>query len=104
MTSLSSLLGVPIVPFNEWLSKLERVAENSAGAASAPALSLIDFYRRIGGRADGGDIRVALSGGRQFATRYSSAASVTLRGAAQAQLDAGDAKRWVQYWQSLHVL
>lgn len=47
MRSVSSLLNLPMVPFSEWVSKLDNAAKNPNALKSNPALALLDFYKQM---------------------------------------------------------
>ena len=96
MEPIAQELGVPLVPYSEWLSKLEASSgEGSAdevdGMRANPALRLLDFFRgqRAGGRSN------ASPG---LSTAKAEEASKEL--AHMAELSREDAKKWVAAWRA----
>lgn len=101
---------LPIVPWSEWLARLE--AQSSAGdshssIARIPALKLLPFYRRLAAsdtavreseRATHGSSEVEAVGFVRIATDKMQALSPTLRNLAP--MDADHPKRWIAYWHS----
>ena len=94
MEPIASELGVPLVSYSEWLSKLEECAgEGSAdevdGMRANPALRLLDFFRaqRDGGRSNPIP---------RLSTTEAEKASQEL--ALMQELSKEDAKRWVAAW------
>ncbi|KAJ7775603.1 male sterility protein-domain-containing protein [Mycena maculata] len=45
LSPLSKILGIPLVPYAEWLEALEASASRESGASVDPAVRLIDFFR-----------------------------------------------------------
>ena len=85
-------LGVPLVPYSNWLAVLEKTAEQGPDAAQDnPALRLLDFFR-ASARGDG---KPPL-GLWRLATDKALGASETL--ANMPALGEEDARRWVAAW------
>ena len=94
MEPIASELGVPLVSYPEWLSKLEECArEGSAdevdGMRANPALRLLDFFRA---HHDGG----SSNPGPRLSTAEAERASQELE--LMRELSEEDAKRWVAAW------
>ncbi|KIM78762.1 hypothetical protein PILCRDRAFT_10982 [Piloderma croceum F 1598] len=94
-----SLLTVPLVPYSEWLSRLEESGQSASAKApmealqSNPALRLIEFFRSdVMGLASAKGIPLSLDEAQK--------ASETLRVDNLAQLGIEDIKRWIDYWRS----
>ncbi|KAF7979760.1 hypothetical protein HWV62_41154 [Athelia sp. TMB] len=85
---------LPLVPFAEWLARLEKRAahadENEMRAI--PAIQLLAFFRGFAAADAAGGFPV-------FATEKAQAASPAL--GALPQIGAGEAERWVGYWKSV---
>ncbi|KAL1743867.1 hypothetical protein HDZ31DRAFT_39949 [Schizophyllum fasciatum] len=84
---------VPIVPFSEWISKLEAAASQSGvNAEDIPGVKLLEFFRGFS----------AGSGLGIFATSKIQAASKTLHDVTA--LDQTDTDAWVAYWHETELL
>jgi hypothetical protein len=96
-----SLLIVPIVPYSEWLSRLEESQAITTAPTEAPiealqnnpALRLIGFFRSD-------VIGLASTKGISLSLDEAQKASETLSVDKLAQLGIEDVKRWVDYWRS----
>ena len=94
MEPIASELGVPLVSYSEWLSKLEECAgEGSAdevdGMRANPALRLLDFFRA---QHDSGNSNPK----PRLSTAEAEKASQEL--AHMRELSEEDAKRWIAAW------
>ncbi|KAG8992459.1 hypothetical protein FRB94_013915 [Tulasnella sp. JGI-2019a] len=105
MGCFSSLLGVPLVPFNEWLEKLESSTSKDAHAIqSNPALALMTFFKSMGASfKDGGEVLsngdgVEAGGLPTLSLEKSRAGGRSLQRALG--LTEGDVRRWVDYWRA----
>ncbi|KAJ7096117.1 hypothetical protein C8R44DRAFT_813206 [Mycena epipterygia] len=45
LSPLSEILGIPLVPYSNWLESLEAAASQESGASANPGVRLIDFFR-----------------------------------------------------------
>ncbi|TFK46448.1 acetyl-CoA synthetase-like protein [Heliocybe sulcata] len=103
MKAISKALGescgvLPLVPFKEWVQKLERCAGHNTTADDLnriPALRILPFFQQVASRraviGEQGDVA-------EFTTDKCRAISASLD---QLQvLDDGDAEMWVRYWRS----
>ena len=101
---LSSDLGVTLVPYHEWLSKLEYLAVSQKDIAngasnSVAALRLLNFYRstELALRTDGvTENKLEAFGVPRLSLQRSLNASSTL--AKAEQLSGADTKLWLAYW------
>lgn len=84
----AAALGVPLVPFGEWL---ERLAKHAADPASVPAVRLLEFWRTLGAR--GFD---AMGGIEAVSTARAQSVAPTLRD--MRPLDEKDVWKWYEYW------
>lgn len=93
-STASSILGIPIVPYSEWLSRLQRAARHAEADAQTknPALKLFGFFEKDMGPAS--ELAVAT----ETAVRVSS----SLRNAKK--LEYADVQRWLGYWQKIGFL
>ncbi|KZT19320.1 acetyl-CoA synthetase-like protein [Neolentinus lepideus HHB14362 ss-1] len=92
-----SLESLPLVPFGEWVKKLEERATNATTEEleRVPAIRLLEFFRKLAGAKNSSG---EAGGIATFATETAQADSPTLR---QLQsLDERDAELWVKYWRS----
>lgn len=108
--SFSSTLGIPLVSYAEWLSRLEKEAQAISGLSaeaeaaaiqSNPALRLISFYRRAS--MNGGSSMEAM-GTQILSLEDAKKASVTMRDENLKQLGSENVKRWLAYWRSTGFL
>lgn len=99
--AMSKLLGVPLIPFKDWVVKVEQESEQGGlGAADrVPAIKLLDFFRRISGSesADSeGSRPAARTGQTVYETNKAVQLSETLRNLPQ--VDEKDVGQWLEYW------
>lgn len=105
MEPIASCLGLPLVPFSEWLSSLERRLAIRASKEQfnlVPALRLFDFFKT--GRP--ADKEFTESNGLQPRVSVVEAMKVsqTLRDEALPQLNAEEAHKWLSYWKDIGFL
>ncbi|PCH36968.1 hypothetical protein WOLCODRAFT_28871 [Wolfiporia cocos MD-104 SS10] len=112
--AIATEFAVPLVPFSEWLARLEDTAKSARnaeqeGASQAArgnarrirALRLIPFFRSQAIKAKSG--RMAL-GWQEVEVERAVKASPTLADPALRQLNAVDVKRWIAYWRKVGLL
>ncbi|KIM81361.1 hypothetical protein PILCRDRAFT_821447 [Piloderma croceum F 1598] len=96
--AFSDTLNIPLVPFAEWLARLEKSREALATASAEeeakairnnPALRLIEFFRGISSH-EATSLSLSLDEAEK--------ASETLRDENLSQLSVADVKLWVSYW------
>lgn len=101
LQSLASTLSIPLVPYSEWLAKLEVAAANlGSGSNDNPAVSLLEFFRSRGDIVDE-DVKEAMFG-TLLATTRATALAPTLR--SLPQLRSEDVGQWVAYWRKVGFL
>lgn len=110
MRTIGSVLNLPLVPFSEWVSKLEASAnsldQQGGGAASLrsnPSLALLDFYKHMGRAFEDApkefDVEGKEAGGiARLSTDKSTGESESLKNAPT--ITEQDAKRWIGYWRA----
>lgn len=106
ITPIAASLGVPTVPYAEWLAKLEKVLDDTSAspveaARANPALRLVDFYRSSA-IVDDPDKEAFLTT-RLEVTRMVNA-SQTLGNPDLPSLGTADADRWLSYWRHVGAL
>jgi len=104
--AVSSSLSLPLIPYSEWVARLQDASLKAGGDASVadhiPAIKLIDFFRTAfpstpsGSVSEGYRPKEAL--GADLATEKTIGVSGTLRDLEQ--LNEKDVRRWLQYWES----
>ncbi|EJD45598.1 acetyl-CoA synthetase-like protein [Auricularia subglabra TFB-10046 SS5] len=104
-TTFSQQTGVPLVPYPEWLARIEKeVTEHGAidvaKARAIPVLRLLDFFRVIGGEAGAGI--EGFTGFEYLATENAQRVSPTLR--EMQELQSADVEKWVTYWRRSGVV
>jgi hypothetical protein len=102
--ALSSELSVPLVPYHEWLSKLEHIAILQDGnAPTAPdalaASRLLNFYRSIALKMNGMETPLEAFGFPRLSTECAIKISSTL--VDLEELSDGDVKAWLAYWRGV---
>ena len=100
MEPIASALDVPLVTFEEWFSKLERVAAEKPDAIKVyPALRLMEFYRAL---RSAGEDELLPEAESYIKTRLevelSSKASPTLGGTLLNPLGKTDVMKWLAFW------
>lgn len=96
----STVLNVPLVPFNQWIAQLEE-SESSHSAKENPALRLLDHYRRI---AQLDDTRLEAAGMARFATDISRTESSVLGDPNMRRVDVEEVQKWLYYWKLAGLL
>jgi len=90
--AFSAQLKVPLVSWNEWLSKLEK---DDSGPETNPALHLLDFFRRCGPTASENRTSLGVS---LMDLREALKSSPALSDPCLATISGLDAERWVAFW------
>ncbi|KAG8887202.1 hypothetical protein FRB98_000364 [Tulasnella sp. 332] len=101
MRSISSFLNLPVIPFGEWVGKLDSTAEDPKALESNPALALLDFYKRMSlsfesPAADG--VQREAGGLPRLDVTKSTRESRSLREAPVTTKE--DVGRWIAYWKT----
>lgn len=100
IAAIAEELGVPLVPYTEWLASLEKSAGELSGERDVgamrdnSALRLLDFFRR---RAEAREGREPL-GMPRLSTEKARSVSETL--ANMSEISEADAKQWVAAWRA----
>lgn len=111
---VSSMLSVPLVPYTDWLAKLEQAASSLSQSEDSGetqgdsidllrdlrAVRLLSFFKAIKTNSLDGE---AL-GFPHIDITQAVAASTTLSDPELHQLDAGDVARWLGYWRKVGLL
>jgi hypothetical protein len=100
--AFSALLGVPLVPYSEWLARLEEsgkaTREKNDDLRNNPALRIIELFRT-----DSMGIASA-RGISLLSIDEAQKVSETLRDDNLPQLGIEDVKRWLDYWRNMGLL
>ncbi|KAJ7452161.1 hypothetical protein B0H11DRAFT_1742224 [Mycena galericulata] len=91
MSPLSEALGLPLVPYSDWLESLEAASSQESVASDNPGVRLLDFFRTYREVLPGQD---AMSPAYLSSARARKAASCV---SSVAPLTAHDAKAWVSH-------
>lgn len=110
MASLSASLNLGVVPFNEWVTKLEGSIhhEDPDAMKRNPALALLEFYKRLNkgfaSASQGNDMTMGREAGglARLRTEKAMKASASLNDAPR--ITGEDVERWVAYWRSKGLL
>jgi len=108
MEPAAKSLGVPLVPYAEWLARLEHLTSHlfssSGDNTRVLALQLLDFYRlgmknvlRQKGTESMGLLPVVVS-------EKGLQTSATLKGEMVQSLGAGDVQKWLDYWRTVDFI
>jgi hypothetical protein len=105
--AFSTALNIPLVPYSEWLARLEKSAEDLATVSAeieaeairhSPALRLIDFFREAS--VDFGPSTGA-RGMPSLSLERAKKASQTFGDLNLRQLSSEDVNHWLWYWKSV---
>nr|WGM49229.1 carboxylic acid reductase [Boreostereum vibrans] len=90
----AEVLGVPIIPYKEWVSRLHTAAQSANGEAARhnPAIKLLEFFERDMGESSDGII----------STDKAVQVSPSLKGLTK--LDRKDVELWMAYWKKVGLL
>lgn len=101
LRSLASTLEIPLVPYAEWIAKLEAAATDvEARNNDNPAVQLLEFFRSKGDIVNVDDEEAMF--GTSLATTRATALASTLQ--SLPQLRSEDAGQWVAYWRKIGFL
>ena len=108
MRPVASLLGVPVVPYKDWLGKIEQALRDSVQADSSdsvvrenPVFKLIEFYRAA---ADMKDPTAEAFIGAKVSVKQTVRVCQTLGSEKLECLSAKDVELWLGYWQKKGVI
>lgn len=96
---VSSTIGIPLVPYAEWLTLLEKHDKSDgATASSIPATKILPFFQGVDITTEEamGFPRLGISGAEEV--------SEIMRGGGVRGIDAGDVERWLDDWKIRHFL
>ncbi|KAF8161947.1 hypothetical protein K438DRAFT_1909851 [Mycena galopus ATCC 62051] len=96
---VSAELNVPLVPYADWLSRLEDAAKAQGHAAPLRAARLLEFFKSVNHK--NGDDEEAFGFTKLDMTR-ALASSPSLRDTHR--LGEKDVKQWIKYWRSVSLL
>ncbi|KAK7035340.1 hypothetical protein VNI00_011871 [Paramarasmius palmivorus] len=98
-------LQLPLVPFREWLSRLEHLnALSSSSRQKIPAFALLDFYREGARNLATQAIPESMGMLPVVAFKRGTSSSKTLSDPAVPQLGAPHVKAWLKYWKDIGFL
>ncbi|KAF9812923.1 hypothetical protein IEO21_05878 [Rhodonia placenta] len=109
---VAQAFSVPLVPYHEWLAKLEQAAQDVSqaereGSPTRKALQnlhgiqLLPFYRGLAAKFNVGRLSVGMF---QLDVSQAVAASPTLSAPSVSQLGAEHVKNWLAYWRKVGLL
>lgn len=104
--SFSQALNIPLVPYAEWLKRLEHsaaVSDNDSPARlqNNPALAILDFYQSSSIDREEGREAMGLP---MLSLDLAKKASPVLRSESLSQLGPSDVHSWLGYWRSVGFL
>ncbi|KAJ7191755.1 hypothetical protein B0H12DRAFT_1039746 [Mycena haematopus] len=97
-TVVAAELNVPLVPYTEWLERLEHTDKSGNNAVALRASRLLQFFRSL--EKSGGEDAFGFP---KLPMPQALAASQALR-AGKSRLEAKDVKAWIKYWRNAGLL
>jgi hypothetical protein len=94
---IARTLGVPLVPYSQWLARLEASESEEQAVKHNSALRLLGFYRSIDINAGSRDASF-----RRLVTDLAESASPALRDTLA--IGEYDIQKWLGYWKSIGVI
>jgi len=96
---MAEKLGVPLVPYREWLSKLKEASTSVKNVQEHPALRLLEFYGSLtqGSGSEAGGLP-------SCNTEVARGVCPVLNGGGLRGVTAEEIQRWLDYWKSLGLL
>lgn len=107
MEHTSDLLGVPLVPYAEWLARLESTSidDSDSGDDSATAALKLSYFYRLGLKSAGKRLGTESMGLLpKVAFEKALQSSGTLRDPDVPQLGREDVEKWLRYWRNIGFL
>jgi hypothetical protein len=101
MEPLANSLTVPLVPYTEWLGRLEFTASEGYKGPRPAAMRILQLYRR-GGKFGSDSESLGLL--PRVDSAKGIASSTTLSNPALPSLSAQDVEKWVAYWRSINFI
>ncbi|KAF8514478.1 hypothetical protein JB92DRAFT_2789445 [Gautieria morchelliformis] len=102
---MANTLTVPVIPYDEWLARLEASPRTDEDLHRNPALHLIDFYRAsaVPGDIEAVQDREAM-GIAMYKTTVTAAEAPSLSTSRLTRLGRDEVESWIGYWKSKGVL
>ncbi|KAH8116797.1 hypothetical protein DFH11DRAFT_1687657 [Phellopilus nigrolimitatus] len=103
----SKELGVALVPYPDWLARLEKSYANLSAEEAVetsrnnPALRIVDFFRSANLAASGTEEAMGL---KRLSLDEAQRVSQTMRDTRKSPLTAEDVRKWVKYWKKIGFL
>ncbi|KAF8581951.1 hypothetical protein K439DRAFT_1662052 [Ramaria rubella] len=102
---VADALHVPVIPYDEWLRRLEASPRTNDALHRNPALHLIDFYRVSSTPKDAARVESREAMGlAMYETKISAREAPSLAPAHLPQLGKSDVNQWIGYWRSKSAL
>jgi hypothetical protein len=102
---ISDALRVPLIPYDEWLTRLEASPKTDEALHRNPALHLIDFYRALVVSKDVQRVdNMEAMGAPIYDTTTTVTEAPSLGPSHLAQLGKSDVESWVRYWRNTGAL
>lgn len=95
---IASKLQVDLVPYSDWLLRLE-ATETRVAVGQNPALRLLDFYKSVATKIDSTEA----AGLPKLITDAARTASAALRNDSLLAVGPEDAQKWLEYWKLVTV-
>ncbi|KAJ7930505.1 hypothetical protein B0H13DRAFT_2532734 [Mycena leptocephala] len=93
-------LNVPLVPYTEWLDRLEHAAKAEDNGVPLRASRLLQFFRSLDDQKSGGEDAFGFP---KLPMTQALASSQSLR-TGRCRLEAKDVKEWIKYWHNAGLL
>ncbi|KAF9459676.1 hypothetical protein BDZ94DRAFT_1284298 [Collybia nuda] len=102
LQTLSTIFGIPIVPYAKWLSALEAAASGGNPGTDNPAVHLLEFFASRKKNAEAADSSIEALFGTSLATTLTAASAPSLGSATK--IGPEDIESWVVYWRKIGFL
>jgi hypothetical protein len=93
-------LNVPLVPYTEWLDRLEHATKAEDNGVPLRASRLLQFFRSLDDQKSGGEDAFGFP---KLLMTQALASSQSLR-TGRCRLEAKDVKEWIKYWHNAGLL
>jgi len=104
MENLASSLRVPLVPYREWLARLEYTAMDEYGGIQPKALRILQLYRRGAKIPEENKSIESMGLLPNVSADKARFLSASLADPSVQPLGEEDVNRWIEYWQSVGFL
>jgi len=98
MGYISEILHIPVIPYDDWLTRLDDIPSTSQSLKNIPALQLLEFYQGYTKSTKCGDPNQGVSISPMYELTGTIAAAPSLSPSRLPKLSREDVKTWIDYW------